>query len=274
MIMKKCYSLLTVLILFFISAPIFSQLSGALLFEIQEDQLQKSLQLTPEQSESLKEIIRILGTQEKLDRQNFSGNALALVAAAVRRAQMAEFKLVSDLTDSQKKILMQIKEKQQKNREFFSLKEGLLLTQEQCGKVKALLQAFANKPLERRISYDPLDTMGYGYGYGNSFGYGPGYGYGSGYGLPGSTQGYLPGNRLGNRTGSLTGGMNNARRTNPAMMNEDLIESLRIHEAEKEEAIEKLLTPEQKKLFSQLKEARKKELQKMMDDIRENRNSQ
>jgi DNA-binding MarR family transcriptional regulator len=57
-------------------------------------------------------------------------------------------------------------------------------------------------------------------------------------------------------------------------MNEGLIEKLRKHEAKKEKAIEPILTPEQKILFKQLKEVRHKELEMILEKLRQERNSQ
>ena len=278
---KHSNTLMTAILLLLFCGSLFAQ-SGGLLFDIQEDQLTQRLELTPEQVETVKDILKMIQGQDSLDRQNFAGNAQALVAAAVRRAQMAEIKLFNDLDDSQKIKLNQIKEEQKKDREFFSLKEGLLLTADQAPKIKALLQVYASKTFKRRDSYndmaDSMDQMGYGYGYGSGYGYGPGYGYGSGYGMPGTMPGNYPGNYPGNVPGNMQnnmyGELQGARRPNPAMMNEDLIEDLRNHEADKEKAIEQLLTPEQKVLFNQLKEVRHKELKMMMDKIRDNRDSQ
>ena len=135
---KHKHFLMMLFILLFFSGAIFSQGSGLLLLDFRENQLKERLQLTPGQVDTVKIIIKMLRSQESLDRQKFKKNALALIAAAVRRAQMAEMKLSNDLNDTQKATLMELKKEQNNDREFFTFKEGLLLTAEQAAKVKAL----------------------------------------------------------------------------------------------------------------------------------------
>lgn len=252
-------------ILLFFYGAIFPQSSGSLLWDFQENQLKERLQLTPQQVDSVKDIVKMLQAQESLDRQNFNKNALALVAAAVRRAQMAEMKLTNDLTDSQKTTLREIKKEQSNLKEFFSLKEGLLLTAEQAAKVKALLQIYAS---QRPTEGDAYDNMADLY---DPMSYGPGYG--PGYGMPGNVPGTMPGTTQRNMPGTRPGDIMPGRRPNTMRMNDGLIEKLRKHEAKKEKAIEPLLTPEQKILFNQLKEVRHKELEMLLDKIKQEQNS-
>ncbi|UCH96548.1 MAG: hypothetical protein JSV88_06780 [Candidatus Aminicenantes bacterium] len=262
---KLKHSLMMLFILLFFCGAIFSQDSGSLLLDFQENQLKERLQLTPQQVDTVKEIIKMLQSQESLDRQNFKENALALVAAAVRRAQMAEMKLSNDLEDSQKATLRQIKEEQQVTREFFTLKEGLILTAEQAAKVKAILQIYDSQRPVRGDAYDNIgdlyDPMDYGYGYS------PGYGMPGN--IPGTMPGTIPGTTQRNMPGTMPGNMARTRRPYKMRMNEGLIEKLRKHEAKKEKAIEPILTPEQKILFNQLKEIRHKELEMLLEKIRQ-----
>jgi hypothetical protein len=263
---KQKHFLMMLFILLFFSGAIFSQGSRLLLLDFRENQLKERLQLTPGQVETVKVIIKMLQSQENLDRENFRKNALALVAAAVRRAQMAEMKLSNDLNDTQKATLMEIKKEQNKEREFFTLKEGLLLTAEQTAKVKALLQIYASKRPVRGDAYDNMldlyDPMDYGYGYG------------PGYGMQGNIPGTMPGTAQRNMPGTMQGDMMRSRRPHAMRMNEGLIEKLKQHEAKKEKAIEPILTPEQKILFNQLKEVRHKELEKILEKLRQEQNSQ
>ena len=259
---KYKHSLMMVFILLFFCGAIFSQGRGLLILDFQENQLKKRLQLTPQQVDSVKEIIKMLQAQESLDRQNFKKNALALLAAAVRRAQMAEIKLSNDLNDSQKATLKEIKEEQKKAGEFFSLKEGLILTVEQAVKVKAILQIYSSQRPVRGDAYDNmvdlLDPMGYG----------------SGYSVQGNMPGTIPGTTQRNMPGTMQRDRMRTRRPYAARMNTGLIEKLRKHEAKKEKAIEPILTPEQKILFNQLKEKRHKEMEMLLEKIRMDRNSQ
>ena len=263
---KQKHFLMMLFILLFFYGTIFSQGSGTLLWDFQENQLKERLQLTPEQVDSVKEIVRMLQAQESLDRENFNKNALALVAAAVRRAQMAEMKLYNDLNDSQKATLLGIKKEQSKDSEFFSLKEGLLLTVEQAAKVKALLQIYGS---QRPVQGDAYDNMIDLY---DPMNYAPGYG--PGYGMQGHIPGTLPGTTDRNMSGTMQGDMMPGRRPYAMRMNEGLIEKLRKHEAKKEKAIEPILTPEQKILFNQLKEVRHKELEMILEKIGKEQNSQ
>ena len=119
-----------------------------------------------------------------------------------------------------------------------------------------------------------LDPMGYGQGYGQGYGYGGGYG--AGYGMPGTMPGNVPGTVPGtmqrNMPGSMHGNMPGSRRPDAMMrINESLIGKIKNHEAKKEKAIEQILAPEQKILFKQLKDARHKELERLLEKIRENR---
>jgi hypothetical protein len=259
---KQKHSLMMLFILLFFYGAIFSQGSGSLLLDFQENQLKERLQLTPQQVDSVKEIIKMLQAQESLDRQNFKKNALALVAAAVRRAQMAEIKLSNDLNDSQKATLREIKEEQKNAREFFSLKEGLILTAAQAVKVKTILQLYAS---QRPVRGDAYDNMGDLY---DPMGYGPGYS------MQGNIPGTIPGTTQRNMPGTMQRDMMRTRQPNAMRMNEGLIEKLRKHEAKKEKAIEPILTREQKILFNQLKEIRHKELEMILEKIRQERNSQ
>lgn len=261
---KQKHFLVMLFILLFCCGAIFSQNSGLLLLDFRENQLIERLQLTPQQVDSVKEITKMLQSQESLDRQNFNKNALALIAAAVRRAQMAEMKLSNDLNDTQKATLMEIKKEQNNNREFFTLKEGLLLTTEQAAKVKALLQIYASNRPVRGDEYDNMldlyDPMDYGYG--------------PGYGMQGNIPGTIPGPGQSNMPGTMQGDMRHTRRSYAMRMNEGLIEKLKHHEAKKEKAIEPILTKEQKILFNQLKEVRHKELEMILDKLRQEQNSQ
>lgn len=258
---KQIHSLMMLFILLFCCGAIFSQDSGLLLLDFQENQLKERLQLTPQQVDLVKKITKMLQAQESLDRENFKQNALALVAAAVRRAQMAEMKLSYDLNDSQKAALKEIKEEQKKTREFFTLKEGLILTAAQAGKVKAILQLYASQRPVRGDDYDNMgdlyDPMGYGYG--------PGY---PGYGMQGNMPGTRPGTTQRNMPGTMQGNMMRTGRSHAMRMNDGLIEKLKRHEAKKEKAIEPILTPEQKTLFNQLKEVRHKELERISEKMR------
>lgn len=261
---KQKHFLIMLFILLFFSGTIFSQGSGLLLLDFREEQLKERLQLTPGQVDTVKEIIKMLQSQESLDRQNFNKNALALIAAAVRRAQMAEMKLSNDLNDTQKATLLEIKKEQNNQREFFTLNEGLLLTEKQAAKVKALLQIYASKRPVRGDVYDNMldlyDPMDYGYGYG------------PGYAMPGNIPGTMPGTMQRNMPGTMQRDMMHTRRPYAMRMSEGLIEKLRKHESKKEKAIEPILTKEQKILFNQLKEVRHKELEMILEKIREEGN--
>ena len=267
---KQKHFLMMLFILLFFSGAIFSQGSGLLLLDFREDQLKERLQLTPGQVDTVKIIIKMLQSQESLDRQNFKKNALALIAAAVRRAQMAEMKLSNDLDDTQKATLMELKKEQNNDREFFTFQEGLLLTEEQAAKVKALLQIYASKRPVRGDAYDNMldlyDPVDYGYGYGA--------GYAPGYGMQGNIPGTMPGTAQRNMPGTMQGDMRRPRRPHAMRMNEGLIEKLKQPEAKKEKAIEPILTPEQKILFNQLKKVRHKELEMILEKLRRERNSQ
>jgi hypothetical protein len=264
-IKQNHFSMILFIFLLF-TGSIFSQGSGLILLDFKEDLLKERLQLTPQQVESVKDIIKMLQAQENLDRQNFKANAIALVAAAVRRAQMGEMKLSFDLSDSQKKILMDLKKEQSKFREFFSLKEGLLLSEEQVSKIKTIIQIFASKRPVRGDDYenmaDLMDPMGYGYGYN------------SGYGMPGNLPNMVPGTTQNQIPGSMQRNMARNRHPHAMRMSEGLIDKLKNHEAQKEKAIDVILTLEQKKLFKQLKEERHKELEMMFEKMRQDQNSQ
>jgi hypothetical protein len=161
---------------------------------------------------------------------------------------------------------MEIKKEQNNDREFFSLNEGLILTVEQAAKVKAILQIYASQRPVRGDDYDNMldlyDPMDYGYGYG------------SGYGTQGNIPGTMPGTTQRNMPGTMQGDMMRTRRPYAMRMNEGLIEKLKQHEAKKEKAIEPILTPEQKILFKQLKEVRHKELEMILEKLRQEQNSQ
>lgn len=120
-----------------------SQNREGILYDFHENVLQERLKLTAEQMETLAGIGRMLAAQKTLDQQNFKNQPLALVAAAVRRIQMAESLLSPKLGNEQLTALQAWKRESVKDRELFHLSEGLCLSEDQTRQVKNILDLYA-----------------------------------------------------------------------------------------------------------------------------------
>lgn len=215
---------------------LFPQSIDTLLFNLQENDLKEHLILNPEQIEKVQQIFTMLQSQETQDRENFRDNSLGLVGAAIRRLQMAETLLQTILSEPQKAKLSEMKEAQKNYKQYFYYKEGLSLTPEQAAKVKSYLEVA--KPERQLNNIEDIEN---------------------GSMAPGMTNN-LPGTMVGSN-------MNGQRDTlqPPMPRRNDPNELIRDFEREKEKTIEKLLTPEQKKLFVQLKEYLRKELEAKLE---------
>ncbi|MGE5343875.1 MAG: hypothetical protein ACM3SY_20585 [Candidatus Omnitrophota bacterium] len=246
-----------VITLFYGISP--AQTTENLLFDFQVSKLQERLQLTPEQAETVQKLEKMLQGQETLDHQNFGSNGLALIAAAMRRAQMAEFQLERILDDSQKLKLKALKDEQQKDKELFNLKEGLMLTADQIGKLKPILEEENKKQHINNIDYgDRFSGMGMGY---------PDMG---GYGMIGQNPRDMPGLYPNQIPGQMYDQTAGGQMYGTRGFKDSAGDAIREQEAEKDKAIEKMLTPDQKKLFEQLKHERQKEIEQMLEKNRQN----
>lgn len=230
------------------------------IFDLPISKLQERLALTEEQVAILTDASKMMKSQEKLDQENFKTNALALIAAALRREQMIEMKLVMNLNEEQKTKLTSIKDVQRKDRELFTLKEGLILTPEQTEKVQAIIRFQRSQtPKQDGNNMEDYEYMS---------------------GFSGLMNNSLIRNQLsGVGNTQYPGQMQDYDQDQ--MMRDQAIRRMRMTESfsdkllkleeEKEKGIEKLLTNEQKKRFDQLKIERRKEFEKAMEKMKEQR---
>ncbi len=238
----------SIFVLFFVGlgfSPLFSQQGIPILYNFQEDKLTVRLELNADQIDSLKKLGNMLQSQATQDRQNFKGNAQALLAAAERRALMADNLLTTLLDDSQKLKLKALKEEQISYRDVFVLKEVLVLDELQTAKVQLIIENYTLQPdeIDSHIAQNSgelrenPDEIG---------------------GRDLNRQGM---DRMDGRGYQANRGMRPAE--------DALVDLFKEQERKKQKAIEALLTPEQKVSYTQLKEILRKEFDLRMAKLKE-----
>jgi hypothetical protein len=214
------------------SALLLSQEIGLIVLDAEE--LSRQLALTEEQEVRVQEIMKTIDAQAVKDREFNRENGSALIQAAHRRIAMMDSLIEELLTPAQIEKYKIIKMERDSDEEFFELKEGLLLTDEQALQVKYILEKSKNEAKTEQEQHQP-DRRGRGMRGGISGGMG--------------------------RMGGSRAGMTGRGRPNHDQMIKEIIEK---REGKKEKEIEKILTKEQKKLYKQIKEERHKKLEKEM----------
>jgi hypothetical protein len=206
------------LIVVLASTPLWAQRRDTYLYDLDEHNLSVRLALSAEQLTNLRAMLKMLQAQRDLDRQNFAGNVQALIAAGLRRVQMAETIMLKDMNDAQKLRLAELKNMQARERQFFEINESLDLTVEQRAKLRAVLDIY--KDLPEIGERDQMDTR--------------------------SSADYISNDRgIDPRTGRVSGfnqGLRNGRETD-----------FNSREIDRERAIDEVLTKEQRKQFDLLK---------------------
>jgi hypothetical protein len=183
--------------------------------------LSELLDLDYRQVSRLREITEMEQSQARLDRENFKTNAAALVESARRRRAMVDSHIEEMLTDEQKETFERIKQQRMRQREMFTLTEGLLLTPDQQGQVREILEK--NRPDRKGKRPGGFDGPGMGMGRGGMMGGGRG--------------GMRPGGRGGDRFRQKMDEM----------------------DSKKAKEIKKLLSPEQRELYKQVRSIQKVE---------------
>jgi hypothetical protein len=239
------------------SLPAVSQTDDAVSAIARE--LQARLQLTAEQVTGVEKIFKMAQSQALTDRENFKGNALALIRAAMRRRDMTDGFVEKLLTPEQMPIFADYKEKRKMAEEFFQLNEGLQLTQEQSVQVKQILDEFRELIIADRennaaladenggdLLNDPYSTMPGGVGNrpGN---------------VPGSMPNMMRSGTHGNIPGELRGANEESR----------MLEAMKDMDAKKEKKIEKVLTEEQQKLYKDIIKMQQQEIKKRLEERRQ-----
>ncbi|MDQ1351621.1 MAG: hypothetical protein QG657_1926 [Acidobacteriota bacterium] len=221
-------------------------------------ELQARLQLTPEQVTGVVKIFKMAQSQALVDRENFKGNALALVQAAMRRREMTDGFVEKLLNPEQMPLFADYKERRKMTEEFFVLNEGLQLTQEQSVQVKQILDEYREWfKTERENSEalgdensgdllnDPYDNLQGGIG-----------------NRPGNVPGSMP-NIMRNRTrGDMPGELRGANEESR------MLEALKDLDAKKEKKIEKVLTEEQQKMYKDIIKMQQQEMKKRLEERR------
>jgi hypothetical protein len=226
-------SILALFIVLSVSASLLCQEIGLIVIDAEE--LSRQLTLTEEQQLRVQEIMKIIDVQAEKDRQLNKKNALALIQASKRRNAMMDNMIEEILTPAQKEKYGFIKLERDSDEEYFELKEGLCLSDEQALQVKYILEKSRNEA-ETDRQQDQRDRRDKG--------------------MRSGIRGGMPGSMGGRR-----GGMMGRNRPNPDDMIKQIIKK---REGEKEKEIENILTKEQKKLYKQIKKERHKKLEKEM----------
>jgi hypothetical protein len=251
--------LISILVLSWLSAV--SQTGDAVTAVARE--LQARLQLTPEQATGVVKIFKMAQSQALMDRENFKGNALALIQAALRRRDMTDGLVEGLLTPEQKPIFADFKEKRKMSEEFFLLNEGLLLTEEQSAQVKQILDEYRELLIADRENMAALAQENGGDllndPYGNMQG-----GVGN---MPGTVPGSVPGQvpnmmRGGMRSGGIPGELRGANEESR------MLEAMKDQDAKKEKKIQKVLTEEQQKMYKDIIKMQQQEIKKRLEERR------
>jgi hypothetical protein len=224
-------------------------------------ELQAQLQLNDEQASEVERIFKMAQSQAELDRENFKGNALALIEAAKRRRDMSDSLCEALLNPGQKELFLAYKEKRKQEDGFFILKEGLILTEEQSWQVKNILDEYRRQfeadrqKLAAEIT-DGYDQMDSGLGMPGEMPYGMPYG--TPYVMPGGVPGGMPGGLSGERRGSqglMRGGNMKYR----------LLDALQELENKTAKKIKPLLTKEQDKMYEDIRKMQQAELKRRIE---------
>ncbi len=226
-------------------------------------ELQARLQLTTEQVTGVVKIYKMVQSQALMDRENFKGNALALIQAAMRRRDMADGFVEKLLTPEQKPLFVDYKEKRKMMEEFFILNEGLQLTEEQSVQVKQILDEYQewikadrenNEALAEEngsdLLNDPYNNMPGGVG--NM----PGT-------VPGSVPGHVPNMMRSGVHGGIPGELRGANEESR------MLEAMKNLDDKKEKKIEKVLTEEQQKIYKDIIKMQQQEMKKRLEERRQ-----
>lgn len=249
---KIVYLIVLMSILVLSSLPVISQTEDAV--SVVTKELQARLQLTAEQETGVVKIFKMAQSQALMDRENFKGNALALIQAAMRRREMTDGFVEKLLTPEQKPIFTDYKERRKMTEEFFVLNEGLQFTPEQSVQVKQILDEFReqliadrenNAALAEENSGDLLNDP-----YSNMSG---GVGNMSGNSVPGMMRNDMRG---GGRPGELRGANEESR----------LLEAMKDLDDKKGKKIEKVLTEEQQKMYKDIIKMQQQEMKKRLEE--------
>ena len=211
-------------------------------------ELRAQLQLTEEQEAEIERIFKMAQSQAELDRQNFKGNTVALIEAAKRRRAMTDSLVDALLKPEQKALFKNYQEKRKQDEEFFILKEGLSLTEEQSFQVKNILaeyrRLFDPEQEQRRAQLEESGDQLMGYP-------------GSPGTRPGEIPGTLPGRTDIDRRGSYGPGHGKDMETR-------LLDALKDVDEKIAKKINPLLTKEQQKMYVTIRKMQQEELQKRL----------
>lgn len=228
-------------------------------------QLVEKLTLTDTQVIELEKILAMTVSQAETDRVNFKGNAVGLAQSALRRRDTCDSLIEQLLTTEQNEMWDMFKNKRKQDEQFYILKEGLLLTKEQCAKIKAILDEF-RKPQNRKSGNQSGGMQEGGEppeggmpGGGGMMGGMPGGG------MPGGGGGMMGGGGMRGPRGDSNGKMNKDK------MEERMLEKFKEQEEKIAKKISPLLTPDQKKMYSDLKGLIEQEFKSRMQERMMNR---
>lgn len=245
--------------------PTFSQTSDPVTIIAKE--LQARLQLAEEQAARVVKIFKMAQSQAEMDRENFKGNALALIQAAMRRRDMTDGLVEGLLTPEQKPIFIDFKENRKRSDEFFILNEGLILSEEQSHQVKQILDEYQEMLKSERETIAALEEDNNVDMMNDPYGSMPGVADG----IPGSVPGSMPGSVPGTMRRGLSGGMRSDIPGELRGVNQEsrLLEAMKNQDAKKQEKIDKVLTEEQKKMYKDIIKMQEQEMKKKLEEHRQ-----
>ncbi len=236
--------------------------------------LMETVEMTYSQAYGAVGIALMEQKQAELDRETYKESASALISSARARKEMADIHVQDLLSPEQQEKYSVFKQERDADPELFELKEGLILDPEQTAAVKQILEAFRaqfqgerKKPGEWGERSEGEDERGMDdSGRGGQRGGGMGGGRGGGMG--------------GDRGGGMSSGMGGPGRGGPGgpgggMMpgrggpGGEMMQKMKEQETKKENAIKKLLTPDQTERYEQILKTKTQEREKRIKQMRE-----
>lgn len=219
------------------------------------------LELSNDQALEVEKIFKMTQSQAVKDRETFKGNAMGLVQTARQRRRTSDQLIFRLLKPEQRQKFFNYLKKRQRNEELEMLTEGLMLSGEQVTHVKRILNEFREKwEKQMRFNRSGIGDM-----------------MTEGDMMPGSGAvphgGLMPNDGVMPNSGMLPGGgmMPRSRmRAVPGSMQDQLLQDMKSQNAAKAKKINKILTPEQKKMYKTVLKLQDKELEEAFRRMSQN----
>lgn len=105
--------------------------------------LTEQLNLTEAQVSQVEKVLKMVGGQASMDRETFKGNPEALITAAKRRLDMIDTQIENMITPEQMAKFDYYKKQRMRKWEFFMIKEGLVLNQDESEAIEDIIDKYS-----------------------------------------------------------------------------------------------------------------------------------